>query len=109
MTAVIRWKSPRDSGRRTPPGADYRTIAHFEADKNWPNPAWTLVVNNRWFSPAGEITVPEIQVLVDDAPQHLLAPGAKFELVEGNRAVASGVVMPAERTLEQIEQLAQAI
>jgi len=39
--------------------------------------------------------IAEVRFLVDEAPQHLLVPGAKFELYEGKNIVARGEVLKA--------------
>jgi len=109
VTAVIRWKSPEAGGRKSPPGPHYRTVVHFASDPRWPQEAWTLTVTPRWLSPGGEVMVADVKLLADTAPHHFLVPGAKFELLEGTRSVAAGVVMLSEGTLNEIEQLAEAI
>jgi len=49
----------------------------------------------------------EIEFLVPEAPHEFLSTGARFELCEGRRVVAKGVVLPSEVAVpQQIDEFA---
>jgi hypothetical protein len=95
IRARIRWLRPDEGGRETPPpGPAYSTVARFQqlAEK-WPGEAWSVVLKiTEPPDPQRRMTV-EIRMLVDEAPEGLLAPGSVFELFEGRHCVASGEVL----------------
>ena len=93
--AVISWVPFEEGGRAAPPtGPVYSTVARFEDDvDNWPRSAWSLVLRLvRPFRNA-RYQLAEVSFLNDAAPSHLLRRGSRFELLEGNRRVAKGVVV----------------
>ncbi|HEY7089549.1 MAG TPA: hypothetical protein VH518_15740 [Tepidisphaeraceae bacterium] len=52
----------------------------------------------------------EICFVVDEAPKELLRAGARFELREGRRTVAKGVVLPSTVVApQQIDEFATAL
>ena len=77
-----------------PPGPNYSTVAKFSDQKtDWREEAWSLVI--RFLAPpdpAGSHRV-AVRFLADEAPGEFLAPGCRFELMEGERLVARGVVL----------------
>ena len=93
--AVISW-IPYDRGGRTKPpdGPVYTTIARFEDDETWPHESWSLVVKFERTMQAGRCALAKIRFLVDEAPTHLLQEGGRFELMEGQKRVAKGVIVP---------------
>lgn len=92
----ISWALSDEGGRRQPPtGPAYSTVARFEEDENWPKQAWSLLV--RFVRPlhGGRYLIADVDFLVPEAPAALLGKGSRFELLEGRRRVAKGVVLPA--------------
>jgi hypothetical protein len=93
--AKIRWLKASEGGRvAPPPGPKYSTVARFPEDAtNWPEVAWSLVLE--WSTPpeADGTVVVNVTFLSPKAPQTLLHPGATFELYEGRRRVATGEVL----------------
>lgn len=95
VEAFISWVPADEGGRSRPPsGPTYSTLVRFEEDSSWPKEAWSLVV--RFLKPirGGRYLHANVQFLVDDAPHHLLHAGSRFELFEGHKRVAKGVVLP---------------
>jgi hypothetical protein len=66
----------------------------FEEDGNWQHGAWSLVVEWIRTFRQGQQTLAEVSFLAPDAPSHLLKPGSRFELLEGSRRVAKGIILP---------------
>jgi hypothetical protein len=98
VQATIEWKTKEEGGRsKLPLGKGippYATLVRFlGTNEPWPpENAWSLVVEKqseidpyRW--------VADVYFLVADAPKERLIEGAKFELYEGNRCVASGAIL----------------
>ena len=54
-------------------------------------PLWTAIVNNKEIR--GTESIATIRYLVDDAPQDLMQPSAKFELFDGRSKVADGIII----------------
>lgn len=79
---------------RPPTGPVYSTLARFEEDEKWPHEAWSVAVS--FIRPLGgdRYLHAEISFLNDDSPTHLLQQGSRFELFEGQKRVAKGVVLP---------------
>lgn len=95
IEAMISWVPREKGGRREPPvGPTYMTVAHFEGDTTWPREAWTLVVKPRKLLRGGHYMVADVAFLADQAPSHLLRRGNRFQLFEGPRLVATGIVRP---------------
>ena len=93
VKALISWVPAVKGGRQQPPqGPSYTTVVRFDEDKTWPALAWSLVVDfNRSYA-GGQYTYAKIKFLVDEAPQELLHGGSRFQLYEGRRMVATGLV-----------------
>lgn len=96
MRAKIVWARPEDGGRSEPPlgvsSPSYATLVKLEgSNEPWPaSEAWSLTVEKiRGSRFAWE---PEVRFLADEAPSHLLTPGRSFELYEGHKRVAVGVL-----------------
>ncbi len=60
----------------------YAAPAKFGADPDWPQIAWSIMLE---FS---ELSRGTARFLVDDAPHHLLQPGATFEMYHGGKLSA---------------------
>jgi hypothetical protein len=93
--AKIFWLPEIEGGRKSPPpGPQYITVARFADDKdNWPDEAWSLIIEFDELSEERPCMITEVRFLVEDAPSHLLYPGSKFELYEGRKLVAKGEVI----------------
>lgn len=95
VLAEVSWIRPEEGGRNSPPpGPRYITVAKLEAlADRWPDEAWSLVVEWRGTSEDVWRIKGHVRFLVDEAPDHLLVPGSRFELFEGRRLVARGCVL----------------
>jgi len=95
--AFVNWIPYEKGGRRNPPTGEeppvYWAAVKFSRDLDDEPPAngWALNVRLielidpfRWVS--------NVQFRVDDAPHELLCDGARFELYEGRKKVATGQV-----------------
>ena len=87
--ARLEWIPNEEGGRRSgpPSGLTYSTAARFEGRKD---ESWSLVLD--FSASPGDRTLAEVSFLVPWAPQELLRPGSKFELLE-NGPVASGEIL----------------
>jgi hypothetical protein len=93
--ARIHWLSPEEGGRRNPPGIDkYRGISRFDEDPNHRLGFWDLVVRFEIFPTSEDRdSVAFVSFLADEAPHHLLRAGAPFEVMEGLKTVARGIIV----------------
>lgn len=90
VNANLSWIPFEQGGRKHPPtGSLYSTVVKFDGfPMEYKGSAWSLVVE---FSGANRTEV-RVRFLSSDAPEELLLPGRKFELLEGRRVVARGLV-----------------
>ena len=101
--AIVDWIPHEDGGRKKPPTGEeppaYWAVVKFveqDADEEPPTNSWTLAVRLvellgspfRWLA--------DVHFRVEDAPQQLLADGARFELYEGKKRVAVGRIIASE-------------
>lgn len=91
MEAYIKWVPPEEDGRKEklPDNTRYCPIIVFpgtETDGTW---SADIFVNSG--TDKGESRI-DISFLASEAPFALLQPGARFELYEGRRLVAKGIV-----------------
>lgn len=88
--AKINWIKPENGGRKSPiPFNTDRYAPRIVLDQNIGN--WSLVVNNFTFLD-NFVTLAEINYLNrDNAPNNLYV-GCKFELYEGAKKVATGLI-----------------
>lgn len=94
VKAQITWIAHENGGKKNPPvpGTRYCPIVVFDAmDKN-KNEFWSAdfictEVDARMNS------IVDFTFLVDDAPMSYLVKGNKFELFEGNKKVAFGIII----------------
>jgi hypothetical protein len=93
--ARITWLTPEEGGRKKPPpGPRYCAPARFEGQAAGPEGAnWSLVVDLLSHPPESADWLAEVCYLVDEAPRELLLLGACFELYEGKKCVARGVII----------------
>jgi len=92
--ARITWLTPEEGGRRLPPsGPRYTAPTRFESQPPGPEGAnWSLVVDRMPQSPGSMEWIAEVHYVAEEAPHELLLPGACFELYEGKKCVARGVI-----------------
>ncbi|HWE02758.1 MAG TPA: hypothetical protein VG326_10140 [Tepidisphaeraceae bacterium] len=93
--AMISWISAEAGGRaQLPTGPTYSTVARFEEDERWPESAWSLVVDFQKRFKDPRLVLATVRFLNQSAPGILLHAGSRFELFEGRRRVAKGIVLP---------------
>ena len=95
-TAQIRWLLPEEGGRlHSPAGPQYSTVVHFEeeAEDQWKNEAWSLVIELHGRPDEFGHQVAAIRFLSEDGPTKWLHPSSKLFLYEGERRVAEGTVL----------------
>ena len=99
MNARIHWKTKEDGGRSNPPAgvgsSPYAPIVRFkDASEPWPpHVAWSLVVKKVLELSEEYEWVAQVHFLVKEAPVAELSVGREFELYEGGRCVATGVLI----------------
>ncbi|HET6249220.1 MAG TPA: hypothetical protein VFE47_16110 [Tepidisphaeraceae bacterium] len=94
--AIISWVPTESGGRRSPfVGPKYSTLARFEEDRQLAMGAWSLVVEFIHVFQNPRHVLAEVQFLSDEAPDQLLHDGSRFELLEGNKCTAKGIVLPS--------------
>lgn len=87
--ARIRWLSAAEGGRSVPfDGQWYSTVARFLAA----DAEWSIVATFIGDSSEREVDA-VIALLSPAAPEYLLDPGTPFELLEGDRVVATGYII----------------
>jgi len=102
VQARIHWKTWEEGGRRHPPAGigqpSYATIVRFkDAAEPWPPPvAWSLVVEKIEATSHPYDWVANVHFLMDEAPVSELRLHREFELYEGSRCVATGVLVEEE-------------
>lgn len=92
--ADIYWLEPSEGGREVlPTGTKYSTVSRFELEvEREPEEAWSLVVEFEEPPRYHAQTRVRIRFLSPEAPTDWLRIGSRFELLEGNRVVATGEV-----------------
>ena len=103
VRTIIRWVPPDRGGRREPPrgAAGYTTVVRLESDpqalKGW----WSVRLSDVTELRGPEVIAARAAFVVPEAPHDLLSPGERFELLEGHKVVAKGVVLPESLNLPQ--------
>ena len=98
MQAKVRWRSQADGGRsRLPCGEGappYLAVVRFvDSVDSWPPAeAWSLVVERVSPDSHDRDWVANVYFLAPDAPHGDLRPGREFELYEGPKCVATGIL-----------------
>ena len=104
MKARIHWKAREQGGRRKPPAGigkpAYASVVRFkDTAEPWPPPvAWSLVVEKIEALSHEYDWVANVHFLVDEAPLTELRVRREFELYEGARCVATGVLIGEDAT-----------
>jgi hypothetical protein len=96
VKAYVSWVPAEKGGRRElPTGPLYSTLVRFDDDPHWPHEAWSLIVRCLTPFDDGRFWFSEVAFLVDEAPTHLLHQDARFQLYEGRRMTATGIILAA--------------
>ena len=101
MRAKIHWKTKQEGGRYNPPTGmgqpPYATIVRFkDSTESRPAPIeWSLVVEKVLDLSNEYDWVANVHFLVNEAPVEELRVGREFELFEGWKCVAVGVLIGA--------------
>jgi hypothetical protein len=92
--ALISWVPSEKGGRQAPPsGPQYICPVHLRAQSGRGTEGeWSLVVEFERSFGNGFFTYAGVRFLAPEAPHDLLADGARFELHEGRRLVAIGII-----------------
>lgn len=109
--ARIMWLTPEEGGRRVlPSGSRYIAPARFEGQAAGTDGTdgadWSLAVDLLSHLPGSSDWIAEVRYVVEGAPHELLRLGARFELYEGKKCVARGVIISSVPELEA-EELTQ--
>ena len=93
VEAEIRWLRTSEGGRKSlPTVGEYRSIARFEDDPNAVLGTWDVRVEFLDTPSIERPTRTRISFVSVDAPRRLLHAGSRFELTEGRKVVAHGLV-----------------
>lgn len=96
VLAEITWLTPEQGGRtHLPSGPRYVTVARFwdGADRDAED-SWSLIVE--FIEPPAYGTArARVRLLVPEAPSEVLCPDCRFDLLEGHRVVAHGLIVSA--------------
>jgi hypothetical protein len=112
VKAIIRWVPASRGGRQRPPApaAGYTAPARFESDPGELKGVWSIRLLEASELHGAEVINARIGFVVPEAPHDLLCEGERFELMEGHKIVAKGVVLPAATQVpEQISQFELAL
>lgn len=102
MRARISWKRREEGGRRIPPNdagtagtRPYAAVIEFpDSSGPWPpSCSWSLVVDKIESESSDYEWIADVYYLVDEAPHDELRPLREFELYEGKRCVATGILL----------------
>jgi len=93
--AKIRWLKPQEGGRSQLPRVEsLRSVSRFDVDPNYKLGTWDLIIKFKKLPTARSLSIQaEIAFASEDAPAQLLRVGSRFELAEGKKTVARGVVI----------------
>lgn len=98
MLAKIVWKTKEQGGRSKPPAGvgepAYSTVVRYtDSQEPWPPPiSWSLVVEKIESQSDEYNWVANVRYLMEVAPHSELQVGREFDLYEGGRHVAHGVL-----------------
>jgi hypothetical protein len=99
MRARITWKRYEDGGRKTPPTGvgtpPYTTVVRFcDSNETWPPAnAWSLVIEKIASQSTEYEWIADVHYLANKAPHDELRPLREFELYEGKKCVATGILL----------------
>lgn len=99
VKAIVRWLPESRGGRRAPPPPTptmgYSSPARFESDPTASKGVWSVRLFDAIELHGPEVIDVRIEFLMPEAPHELLREGERFELMEGRKVVAKGVVVPS--------------
>lgn len=101
--AWISWLAPKKGGWPSVPVGRVRLDVRFESQKDWPAVGWTFVIEPTRSFENGRLQIAKVDFLVDAAPHDLLIAGARFELLDGRRVIANGMIVDADSTKDVSE------
>ncbi len=99
MNAKIRWFRRDEGGRVALPACEgdppYATVVHFkDSVDSWPPAiAWSLIVEKVRVLESEYDWLVNVRYMFPEAPSSELKPGREFELYEGGRRVAEGILV----------------
>lgn len=95
MKARICWLKAEAGGRQSPPsGPRYVTVVRFDEERNRSaHEAWSLVLDFCESPDESLCMTADVRFLMPEAPVELLHTGSTFELLEGEKVVATGEVL----------------
>jgi hypothetical protein len=93
--ARIQWLRSGEGGRKQPPsGPTYTTVARFEQQGDqWINDAWSLVLDFMGVPDEHFCHLAKVRFLAEGGPSAWLQEGSRFELMEGPKVVARGLII----------------
>jgi hypothetical protein len=94
--AVISWIPASRGGRKNIPSpvVGYSAPARFASDPDQKLGSWSLRILTGRKLKGNKVIDAKVGFLAEDAPENLLQPRERFELMEGSRVVAKGVILP---------------
>jgi len=97
IKAMLSWVPFEKGGRKLrPSGPTYSTLVRFDEDDSWPAETWSLRMEFIRSYADGKYVYARVSFVSPDAPQGLLHEGSRFQLYEGRRLVATGLVRAAD-------------
>ena len=109
-TAMLSWVPHEKGGRRAfPPGPTYSSVVRFDEDNGWPTNAWSLVVEYIRSYAAGQYVYARVKFLVPEAPHELLREGSRFQLYEGRKLVATGLIRAGDSVPNESDEFEQSL
>jgi len=91
VPVLIRWLTPEQGGRKSPPFAGYMPRIEFEYFPFAQGEAWSVVLDD--LRTNGTESEGSMRFLSEEAPVEALQRGGAFKLFEGGRTVAEGYVL----------------
>lgn len=93
--ARIQWLSSSEGGRKQLPlGPSYTTVARFERQGDqWINDAWSLILEFLGSPDDRLCHLARVRFLAPGGPSGWLEEGSRFELMEGAKVVARGLII----------------
>jgi hypothetical protein len=110
VTAMISWVAAEKGGRSAiPSGPTYSTLVRFDEDKDWPTQAWSATLDFIRSYAGGQYLYARVSFLSSDAPVQLLHEGSRFQLYEGRKLVATGLVRAGDAAPVESNEFEQAL
>jgi hypothetical protein len=96
--ASIDWLTKEEGGRSKPPSGigtpPYSTVVHF-VEESWPHAhgSWSLVIEKIEPDSSEYHWIANVRYLMNNAPHDELRVGRMFDLYEGGKRVATGIII----------------